>query len=244
MKSKDLQKAVRSMYEKGDGTRKIFQELNSTIPLWIIERWCRRIRESGSINLSKLPGSPRIIRTRGAIEKVKTPSNQRNLVSSRKLARELGISRSSVQGILRNNLKIQAYKMQNEPMPTDEHKAKRLKFENWVRTNFRKKHTMKILFVDETLFDIDGIYNSQNDRIWAVNCVEADIKGGIVNFCKKLWFGSEHVLKDFRQLVIFENGKVDHNRYINEVLSVAPKYRNRIFLRSLIEIIGLQIVLI
>ena len=38
---------------------------------------------------------------------------------------------------------------------------------------------MKILFSDEKLFDIDEIYNSQNDRIWAVNCVEANIKVGI-----------------------------------------------------------------
>ena len=29
--------------------------------------------------------------------------------------------------------------MQNEPMATDEHKAKRLKFTNWVRTNFRQE---------------------------------------------------------------------------------------------------------
>ncbi|CAF1343937.1 unnamed protein product [Rotaria magnacalcarata] len=29
------------------------------------------------------------------------------------------------------------------------------------------------------MFDIDGIYNSQNDRIWAVNRLAADISGGI-----------------------------------------------------------------
>ena len=34
---------------------------------------------------------------------------------------------------------------------------------------------MKILFSDEKLFDIDGIYNSQNNRI----CAETDIKGDI-----------------------------------------------------------------
>ena len=82
--------------------------------------------------------------------------------------------------------------MQNEPMLTDEHKAKRLKFANWARANFRKEHTMKILFSDEKLFDIDGFYNSQNDRI----CAEADIRGGIRRI-KMLWFGLECVLKDF-----------------------------------------------
>ena len=110
---------------------------------------------------------------------MKIPLNRRNLVSSRKLAGELGISRSSCS---ENDLKLWAYKMQNESMLTDEHKVKRLKFANWLRTNFRKEDTMKILFSDEKLFNIDGIYNSQNDRI----CGEADIKDSIVNFRKRL----------------------------------------------------------
>ena len=38
---------------------------------------------------------------------------------------------------------------------------------------------MKILFSDEKLFDIDGVYNSQNDRVWAVSRGEADKQGGI-----------------------------------------------------------------
>ena len=66
-------------------------------------------------------------------------------------------------------------------MLTDEHEAKQLKFANSLRTNFRKEDTMKILFLDEKLFDIDGIYHSHNDRI----CAEADIKGGIVNFLER-----------------------------------------------------------
>ena len=37
---------------------------------------------------------------------------------------------------------------------------------------------MKILFSDEKLFDIDGVYNVQNDRIWDVDCGEADKNGG------------------------------------------------------------------
>ena len=82
MKSKDMQKVLLSKYEKGDGTTKIFQFLNGTISLSTTERWCRRIRESGSINLPKLPGRLRIIRTKGATEKVKTPLNRRSLVSS------------------------------------------------------------------------------------------------------------------------------------------------------------------
>ena len=56
---------------------------------------------------------------------------------------------------------------------------------------------MKILFSDERLFDIDVIYNSQNDRIWAINRAKSDIKGGIVNFGKRLGFGLKRVSKNF-----------------------------------------------
>ena len=38
---------------------------------------------------------------------------------------------------------------------------------------------MRILFSDEKLFDIDGVYNVQNDRIWAPIRVEANECGGI-----------------------------------------------------------------
>ena len=113
-------------------------------------------------------------------------------------------------------------------MLTDEHKTKRLKFANWVRTNFRNEDTMKIPFSDEKLFDIDWIYNSQNDRIWAVNCAKSDIKGGIKQirkFPQRVMLWLEACSKRLSPLVILENGTVDHNRYINEVLPSCSKIR-------------------
>ncbi|CAF3679506.1 unnamed protein product [Rotaria socialis] len=168
MKSKDFQKLVLSKSENGDGTTKIFRDLNGATSLSTIERCCRRIREVGTIDLVNSRECSRIIRTKAAIQKVKRRLNRRKPLSSRKLARESGISRSSVQRILKSDLELQAYKIQKEPLLTDSHKEKRTRFANWIRTNFRKENTMNILFSGEKMFDIDGAYNSQNDRIWAV----------------------------------------------------------------------------
>ena len=179
MKSKDFQKLVLSKYEIGDGPTKIFRDLNGAISLPTIERWCKSIHDTGSINLSCSSGRPRTIRTKAAIRKVKNRCERGKHVSSRKLARDLNISRTSVRRILKDDLGLRAYKILNEPLLTDEHKEKRVWFANWIRTNFRKEDTMKILFSDEKMFDIDGVYNSQNDRIWAVNRADADIRGGI-----------------------------------------------------------------
>ena len=130
MKSKHIQKLVLSKYDNDNGTTKIFRHLNGAISLSTIKRRCRRIREVGTIDLVNPRGCSRTIRTKAAIRKIKRQLNRRKPLSSRKLARELGISRSSVQRILNNDLELQTYKMQKEPLLTDEHKEKRMKFAN------------------------------------------------------------------------------------------------------------------
>ena len=61
---------------------------------------------------------------------------------------------------------------------TDTEKLKRTQFANWIRTNFKKEGTLKILFSEEKIFDIDGVCNAQNNRMRAVNRDEAVEKGG------------------------------------------------------------------
>ena len=73
---------------------------------------------------------------------------------------------------------MKPYKKTVELLLKDEHKAQCKNFANWARKEFWKEDIMRILFYDEKMFDLDGIYNSQNDRIWAVNRVEANWRGG------------------------------------------------------------------
>ncbi|CAF4593997.1 unnamed protein product, partial [Didymodactylos carnosus] len=190
------------------------------------------IRETGSIQLARSPGRPRLIRTTGTIQKVKSRLKCKKRVSSRKLASELDISRRSVQRILQNDLGLRAYKKIIEPFLTDTQKANRIKFANWIRNNFRKEETLKFLFSDEKYFDLNGMYNSQNDRIWAVNRAQANKKGGIKQKQSHpqkvmVWLGA--CSKGVTPLVIFANGTVDHERYIKEVLPIAKKYGDKAF---------------
>ncbi|CAF1629333.1 unnamed protein product [Rotaria magnacalcarata] len=91
---------------------------------------------------------------------------------------------------------------------------------------------MRILFSDEKMFDVDGIYNSQNQRIWAASCDEANEKGGIKmkqKLPKKVmvWLGV--CSKGVTPLVIFDQGTVDHKVYIQNVLPVALEFGSKIF---------------
>ena len=90
----------------------------------------------------------------------------------------MDMSFSSAYTVLRKDLIIKPYEITVEPILKGEHKARRRKFVNWGRKKFQKEDTMRILFSDEKIFDLDGIYHSQNDRIWAVNREEANQRAG------------------------------------------------------------------
>lgn len=175
------------------------------------------IDETGSINVSNLAGYPHIVRTSGTIQKVKNRITGKRRVAARKLSRELKISRTSIQRILKEDLALFPYKKILQPFLTDAHKAKRKKFSNCVRSHFRKEQTMKILFSDEKLFDIDGVYNVQNDHVWASSRLVANENGGVHEkrkFLQKVMAWLDACSKGITPLVIFEQGTVAHDRYI------------------------------
>ena len=121
MKSKDLQQVVFRKYDDGDSPTKVFRDLNGSLGLATIKRWCKMIRETGSIQLSTPPGGPRFARTSKTIQKVKHKLNQQ-MVSVRSLAKDYSMSKSSAHRILKDNLKLCAYKMRIEPKFTEEQK--------------------------------------------------------------------------------------------------------------------------
>ena len=116
MKSKDVQKIVITKYEKSDGPAKIFRDLVRGPSLPTINRWCKMLRDKGSINRFYSPGRPRTARTKGAIQKVKNRLKQKKRLSCRKLANELHISRTSAHRILKNNLSPRAHEKRVEPL--------------------------------------------------------------------------------------------------------------------------------
>ena len=232
MKIKDLEQLVLSKHESDDTIAKIYRDLNGAISYDAVRRWCNMIGKAGAIQLSAASGPPRIIRTKQMIQKAKNRLKLKEKVSSRILAHELSISRTSVRRILKDDLQYHAYNVRVVPLLKDEHKAKRKRFSNWITTYFKKETTMKILFSDEKMFDIDGVYNLQNDRIWAVNRQEADKAADRKQkrkFSEKVmvWLGV--CSKGIPPLVILGRESMNHERYIKDVLPVPLKYGNETF---------------
>ena len=72
------------------------------------------------------------------------------------------------------------------------------------------------------MFDLDGINNSENNRIRAVNREETNGRGASQKVTVWLAVCSENVAP----FVLFEKGTLDRHRYIKEVLPVVLRYEN------------------
>jgi hypothetical protein len=55
----------------------------------------------------------------------------------------------------------------------------RREFAKWIFNNLQKEETMRTLFSDENMFEVEGVYNSQKKRIWAASRFETDKRGAI-----------------------------------------------------------------
>ena len=96
---------------------------------------------------------------------------RKSRVSARRVATKLNISRISIRRILKNDIRLRSYKKIMEPSLSDDQRVKRKKFANWLRTNFRKEGTMKILFLDEKYFNIDSVDEfSERSSVGSQSC--------------------------------------------------------------------------
>jgi hypothetical protein len=222
MKSVELRKVVMRATDDGISSVTIAQQLRQVVSSRTVRRWQDAYRRTGKIDLKNPPGRPRIVRTKHLVQKVKNRLAYKRRRSARKMGESLGVSKGTMSRIIKDDLHLHAYRITTEPNLNDAKKIRRTKFAYWVRRWLRKKDCEKILFSDEKYFSINGIFNRQNDRIYAANRQEADEHGGTkptVKFSKKImiWLGASK--NGLTAPIIFEPGETLKNEnYIKVVL--------------------------
>ena len=79
------------------------------------------------------------------------------------------------------------------------------------------------------MFDIDGVYNCENERVWTLSRAEADAKDDIKDVEKFSGKSDGLAWKEYLPLMIFEEGTIDYELYIQEVLRATLKFGNDMF---------------
>ena len=110
-----------------------------------------------------------------------------------------------------------------------------VKTANWVLNNFTKEGTNKWLLTNEKYFDLGGVYNAENDRIQAISRKEANKQGGAHEKTKfsikvMVWLGV--CAEGLTAPVIMENGTMDTDRYMTDVLPITLKYGKKMLRNS------------
>ncbi len=167
------------MIDEGLTSVQISKQLRNVVSERTIRRWQSLYESTGEIDLKSPPGRTRIVRTATLIKKVKERLVLKGRQSARRLAKSLNISRGTMFRIIKDDLRLRAYRVTTQPRLNEDQKRRRVSFAYWVRKELRKEDHRRILFTDEKYFSIEGVFNRQNERIYAVSRLVADRQGGV-----------------------------------------------------------------
>ena len=138
------------------------------------------------------------------------------LISRNLKSKGFSISQVTVHTYLRKNLKVRPYKPQVQPKLTEKQRTARLKFcnerKNWTIVNWQR-----VLFSDESSFELFHTPNKQNDRVWAKSSVNVPTTEK-VKFPGKVMAWGVMSYQAFSHLHIIPKGQTVTSEYYVETI--------------------------
>jgi len=137
-----------------------------------VKRLPQKIDATGSADRKTGSSRRRSARTDGnvnvveelALSQENAPGTHRTV---RQIARETGITKSSVNRIIHRDLKLKCFKKENAQELTEANKNKRLICSKTLLKRYTKHSVLFIWYTDEKLFHVASPVNRQNDRLYA-----------------------------------------------------------------------------
>ena len=157
--------------EKGWGAKRLVKEFpGKQWNLATLNRWIKRIKETGSIGRKPGSGRPRTASTEDNKARVEDliasqedqPGSHQ---SQRQIAHNLNVSRSSVQRIAKE-LNLKAYKRIRISRRDNNVRQKRKTRSRQLNDKYSAEDMKRIVFTDEKDFTYEIARNRQNDRVY------------------------------------------------------------------------------
>ena len=124
MANKEKRSQIVALKTAGARTNAIVKQLN-VCRKTVYNVW-KQFQDTGTFSSKPIPGRKRSIRTKNVISAVKKKMIRNPQRSVRKIAKEAGISRSSMQRIVKEDLQLRPYKKQSRQLISEPSKQKRL----------------------------------------------------------------------------------------------------------------------
>jgi AraC-like DNA-binding protein len=156
------------------GAKKIVKELEHRHwSLSTIKKMIKKIDETGSTRRKVGSGRPRSARTPANIQTVQDMICSRDSEpgthkSPREIARQTGISRTTIQRIAKIDLKLTVYKRMKAQKLNADCKTKRIERCRQLLDRFPNERSVRrVWFTDEKTFTVATPVNTQNDRLYS-----------------------------------------------------------------------------
>src|SRR5690348_3285259 len=161
---KDLCQSIAREFERAERQADTFWRLKKDgVSRPFISLTIKRWRETGSIADRPRTGRPRTARTPERIKAVRARIRRNPRRSQRRLASHMGVSRRSIQRILKEDLGLTPYKRRKVHGLSTQQRRTRLERSKALLQRYDEFDVQRIVFSDEKLFVIEEHLNAQND---------------------------------------------------------------------------------
>lgn len=195
-----------------------------------VYRCIQRFNEASSVDDRPRNGRPRTTRTPAAVKAVSARIRRNPLRKQKIMAREMNIPKRTMSRIIKEDLKLGAYRRTTGQLLTPALKRIRATRSKALLQRYARGRNKKILFSDEKIFTIEEKFNRQNDRVYAYSSREAAekiprVQRGHHPASIMVWWGVSY--EGVTQLHFCEQGvKTKATNYHSDVLEKAVKPLN------------------
>ena len=199
-----------------------------------IEYQIKKIDATGSHERIKGSGRPRSARTEENREEVEEmimsqedadTGEWRRHDSPREIAQRLGISKDSVNRIVKHDLNLKMYhRVKGQQLKEGDHEKRIVRSKRMLRY-FTKDNLRKTFFSDESIFTVEGLYNAHNDVFYSRERKKEDVDESRIHHGKSQFPKSVMVSAGISNLgktslYLIEQGvRVDSQYYCDGLLS-------------------------
>ena len=140
----------------------------------------RKIDKTGSADRASVSGRPRSARVQENIQVVaelvcSQEGQPGTSKSPREIARETGISRSSVRRIVKKDLHLKTFRRRNVQLLSNIDKKKRVDACRRLKARMTADRISQTWFSDEKVFTVQTPVNTQNDCVYAAVAAKRDV---------------------------------------------------------------------
>lgn len=138
-----------------------------------VYRTIDRFLGTSSVDDNKRSGRPRTVRTAQAVNAVRARIRRNPLRKQKILSREMKIKPRTLSRIIKDDLKLGAYRRYTGHTLNRTLMSKRVDRSKKLLARYAGGKHKNILFTDEKIFTIEEHFNKQNDRVYAHSSKEA-----------------------------------------------------------------------